>query len=241
MSHARKGDPPITRLIRQSLFVAAVAVTAGGVAAAQEGPLLRTHHVTLGAGVLWSGGYDVGDATAQLRGNGTGSTAPAFNWFTANSRVTAATAPEVHIGFALTPRVAIDGVVSYARPRIAVKIAGDAEAPAQELAGEKIEQYEIGAAVSWQLPIASARRFAPFVSAGGAYLRQLHEDRALAETGRIYYAGGGARYWLRGGHGASTAAGMRVDARVNLRKDGIDFENKMRAYPTLTLSLFVGL
>jgi hypothetical protein len=241
MSHARTGDPPIIRLVRQSLFVAAVAVLAGRVAVAQESPSLRTHHVTLGAGVLWAGGYDVGDATAELRGNAIGASAPAFNWFNAKSRFTPAAAPEFHVGFALSPTLAIDGAVSYARPRIAVAIAGDAEAPSQELAGEKIEQYEFGAGVTWQLPVATASRFAPFVALGGAYLRQLHEDSALAETGRIYYAGGGARYWLRGGRGRATAAGVRVDARVNLRKDGIDFEQQMRAYPTLTLSLFVGL
>jgi hypothetical protein len=210
-------------------------------AQAQEAPGLRTHHVTFGAGVLWSGGYDVGDATAQLRGNAVGASAPAFNWFSAGSRFTPGAAPEFHVGFALSPTIAIDGAISYARPRIAVAISGDAEAPSQELDGEKIEQYALGAGVTWQLPVATAVRFAPFVSIGGLYLRQLHEDRALAETGGIYYAGGGARYWLRGGRGNSAAAGVRVDARVNLRKDGIDFENKMRAYPTLTLSLFVGL
>ena len=207
----------------------------------QEAPALREHHVTLGAGVLWSGGYEVGDTTAELRGNGTGASAPPFNWFTARSRVATSTAPDFHFGVALTRSLAVDGGISYARPRIAVAIGGDAEAPSQELEGEKIEQYEIGAGVSWQLPLSMGSKLAPFVTIGGAYLRQLHEDRALAETGQVYYGGGGVRYWLKGGHGASRAVGLRVDARVNLRKDGIDFENKMRTYPTLTLSMFFGL
>ena len=86
-----------------------------------------------------------------------------------------------------------------------------------------------------------AARVAPFVSIGGGYLRQLHEDRALAETGTIYYAGGGLRYWLRGGQGASMDVGVRADARINVRRDGIDFENKRRTYPSVSPMLFVGL
>ena len=210
-------------------------------AAAQETPALRPHHVTLGGGLLWSGGYDIGDATAQLRGNGAGPSATPFNWFTTSTRIAPATAPMFHVGVALTRSIAIDGGVAYVKPRIAFSVSGDAEVPSQSLEGEQIEQYQIGGGVSWQLPFGIGRRAAPFVSAGGSYLRQLHEDRALAETGRIYYAGAGARYWLAGGHGASKALGLRVDARLNLRKDGIDFENKMRAYPTLAFSLFVGL
>jgi hypothetical protein len=146
----------------------------------------------------------------------------------------------VHAGFALTPRVAIEGGVTVAHPRIAVAISGDAEAPSQELPGEKLDQYQIEAGVTWQLPIRMGRNLAPFASFGGGYLRQLHEDRALAETGQIFYGGAGARYWLRGGRGTSTAVGIRGDARVDFRTGGIDFEDKMRAYPSLTASFFVG-
>jgi len=191
--------------------------------------------------MLWSGGYDVGDATARLRGNGPGSSAPAFTLFTADSRISSATAPEFRVGLAVTPRIAFDGGVSFAQPRVAIAIAGDAEAPAQELIGEKLEQYQVDARVTWQLPIAMGRRLAPFASIGGGYLRQLHEDRGLAETGQIYYAGGGVKYWMKGGNGASKAVGIGADARVTLRKDGIDFENKTRPYPSVLLMLFVGL
>ena len=39
---------------------------------AQEAPSLRAHRFTISGGLVWSGGYDIGDATAQLRGNGAG-------------------------------------------------------------------------------------------------------------------------------------------------------------------------
>jgi hypothetical protein len=215
---------------------------------AQDTPTLRSHHATVSGGVMWSGPYDVGIATASLRGNGPGATAPAFTLFTADSRMKSAWSPELRVGFALTPALAIDGGISFGRPRIGVAISQDGEAPAQALDGEKLDQYQIEAGVTWQPPMPTrwrrapiAQRLAPFVLAGGGYLRQLHEDRALAETGTLYYAGGGVRYWLRGGRSASIDVGVRADARINFRQDGIDFENKRRTYPSVSLMLFVGL
>jgi hypothetical protein len=193
-------------------------------ASAQEAPALRAHHFTIGAGLVWSGSYGIGDASAQLRSNAPGATPPATPLFTAVTRRTA-----VEFGFALT------------RPHVAVEIAGDAEAPSQHLLGEELQQYLIEGGVTWQLPMRTGARLAPFLSGGGAFLRQLHEDRTLAETGEIYYAGGGARYWLLGRDGSGRALGLRGDARVNFRRKGIDFEDKMRSYPTLSVSVFLGL
>jgi hypothetical protein len=215
-------------------------------AVAQEAPHLRVHRVTLGGSLVWSGGYDIGDASAQLRGNAPGPTAPAFNWFSSSSRMTRVFAPGLHVGFAVTPTIAIDGGVAYAKPHIAYSIARDAETTALDLPGEQIEEYVVGAALTWQLPLGrkatvALGKLAPFVTGGAAYLRQLHEDRALAENGQVYYAGGGARYWLKGGSGASRDLGVRADARFNVRRRGIDFENRTRTYPSVTVTLFVGL
>jgi hypothetical protein len=220
----------------------ALALIAGApmIASAQDTPALRAHHFTIGAGLVWSGGYDIGDSAAQLRGNGTGASPPALTLFTAKSRITPVTASELHIGFAATPRTALEFGVALTRPRVGVAIGGDAEVPPQQLPGETLEQYLFDGGITWQVPIRVGARLAPFVSGGAAFLRQLHEDRTLAETGQVYYAGGGARYWLRGGHGASRALGLRGDARVNVRSKGIDFEDRMRTYPTFSVSMFVG-
>ena len=223
-------------------FVAGLALFGVTVPAhAQSSPELRAHHVTINAGVLWSGSFDVGIATAQLRGNGSGPSAPPFTLFKADSRVTSTFAPELKVGFTLTPRISLEGGASFSSPNIAVSITADAEAPSQELAGEKLQQYVFDGGVTWQLPVSTGRKLALFVSGGAGYLRQLHEERTLGETGQVYYTGAGARYWLRGGHGASKALGVRGDVRVNFRRKGIDFEDKMRTYPTFSLFLFVGL
>jgi hypothetical protein len=240
MSHAIRNDPPI-RCARLALMCVAI-VAASDLAQAQsaQAPALRPLHFTVGAGVVWSGGYDIGDATAQLRGNAPGATPPPLTLFTAKSRVTPVTAPELRIGFAVTRRTAIELGVALTGPRVGVEISGDAEAPSQQLPGERLQQYLVAGGVTWQLPIRMGARMAPFVSGGATFLRQLHEDRTLAETGQVYYAGGGARYWLRGADGTSRALGLRGDVRVNFRANGIDFEDKMRTYPTFSVAVFVG-
>ena len=226
-------------MLERSIAIGAI-LLAPLTAAAQEAPYLQAHHFTVGAGIVWSGAYDIGDATAQLRGNGVGASPPAFTLFTAKSRITSATSPEVRVGFAVTRSTALEFSLAYTRPHIGVEIAGDPEAPAQQLPGEKLTQYLIGGAVTWQPPIRIGNRLSPFVLGGATFLRQLHEDRTMGESGQIYYGGAGARFFLGGGHGTGRAFGLRGDARVNFRRHGIDFEDKMRTYPTVSLAAFVG-
>jgi opacity protein-like surface antigen len=223
------------------LFVTLALTLSSASAFAQQPPALREHRFTLGGGIAWSGSYDIGDATAQLRGNGPGPSASPVTLFTSDSHVTSAASPELRIGFAMTRRIALEFGMSVTQPHIAVAIAGDTEAPSQVLPGEKLEQYLFEGGATWQPPVRMGTKLAPFIGGGVTFLRQLHEDRTLAETGQVYHAGGGARYFLRGGHGITRAVGLRGDARVNFRRHGIDFHNTMRTYSTLTLSVFVGL
>jgi hypothetical protein len=223
------------------LLTAVALVATATTSFAQDAPQLRVHRVAINLGVTWLGGYDVGVATANLRGNGTGASVPAFALLTANSHFMPAVAPEIRIGFSISPRWTIEGGGQLGQPRIGIGISGDAEAGAQDLAGEQLQQYVFDAGVNWQLPIGLGGRLAPFVGGGAGYLRQLHEDRTLAETGQVYYAGGGARYWLRGGHGATRPIGIRGEFRINVRRQGIDFANATRAYPAVSLGAFVGI
>jgi hypothetical protein len=54
----------------------------------------------------------------------------------------------------------------------------------------------------------------------------------------MYFAGLGARYWLWGRPDSTRSLGLRGDFRVNLRSGAIDFEDKARLYPSLSLLLF---
>ena len=212
---------------------------------AQDEPSLRPHQFTIAAGAVWSGPYNIGDATAELRGNGIGSLPPVFTLFTAKSRITSAISPELRVGYAITRTTALEFSFAYTLPHVSVAISGDPEAPAQQLPGEQLQQFLIGGAATWQVPLPAGvrerigNRLAPFVLGGATFLRQLHEDRTLGETGQVYYAGGGARYFLSR-TGSGRAYGLRADGRVNFRRNGIDFEDKMRLYPTVSLAAFIG-
>lgn len=209
-------------------------------AQAQEAPTLRAHRVVLDGGVTWSGEYPIGDTQAQLRGNAPGAPAP-FTLFTASSDVRRAQGVTVRVGFTLTPSVMVEAGGAFSRPRVGVAIAQDTEAGAQQIAGERLKQYFFDGALVWHLPQRLGPRVRPFVVGGGGYLRQLHEERTLVETGQIYYGGVGARYWIRGGSGTTRSMGLRGDLRANVRRGGVDFENKARVFPTASLHFFVGL
>jgi hypothetical protein len=197
--------------------------------------------VTLSAGAGWAGGHPVGSATATLRTNAPGPAPPPFTLFAVDMRMTPAPVGEARVGVAVTRRLTVEASAAFARRRLALAISGDPEAPAQALAGESVQHYQFDAGVVWHLPIRRAHRVMPLVTAGGGYLRQLHQDRTLVRTGQVYYAGGGARYWLRGGPDAARAVGLRGDLRVHVKRRGIEFEDRARMYPTLSLHLFVGL
>ena len=197
------------------------------------------HHITVSAGLLWSGGYAIGDRTVELRGNAVGPTAPAFTLFRAESSVDATAGVTGRVGFAVTRSVTVEFGVSYQRPGVTTSLSQDAEAPATTIDAEQLSQYVFDAALLWQLPRAKfGTRARPFVIGGGGYLRQLYHERTLVEHGSVYYAGAGIRYWLRGGDGTAHAFGIRADGRLQGRLDGVEFESKTRVAPGFTALAF---
>ena len=220
--------------------VALLMMTVAAPARAQgDGPGLRPHHLTVSSGVTWSAAYDIGDATAALRGNGTGATPPSFTLFKADSQMNASWAPDLRVAVALTSTIAVEAGAMLSYPHVGMSISNDPEAKAQVLPGEALRQFQVDGALTWQLPLHGPRT-APYAVAGAGYLRQLHEDRMLGESGQVYFAGAGLRYWLRG-DAASRSIGLRAEARVNRRRPGIDFADANRTFPSVSVSLFAGL
>ena len=197
--------------------------------------------VTISGGLGWSGGYDIGQSSAQLRPNSPGTTAPPFTLFTVDSRIAPSPGGEARVGVAITPRFTLEGGVLLANRRLAFAISADPERAAEQFEGETLHQYVFDAGVTWELPVVRRGRVRTFASGGAGYLRQLHQDRTLVETGQVYYVGGGARYWLRGRPASSRSLGIRSDLRLNVRRRGIDFEDRSRIYPTLSLLMFLAL
>lgn len=220
--------------------VAMVLASTGTAAAQGEAPALRSHHLTLSGGMIWTGGYSIGSATAELRGNAVGSSPPPFTLFHSESSFDAVVGVDGRIGFAVTPGLTIEAGVSFQRPGITTELSQDPETDSVTLEAERIHQYVFDAAVMWQMPRARiGARARPFVIAGGGYLRQLYDERTVVEAGSVYYAGAGLRYWLRGGDGQARSIGLRADGRAMWRVKGVDFEDRTRVAPVLTLHMFV--
>jgi opacity protein-like surface antigen len=221
------------------LGLCAFASLAAAQGASEETPSLRAHRVTLSGGVLWTGGYEIGDATATLRGNGLGANPPPFTLFESSSSMDGTIGVETRIGFSLTRTLAIEGGFAYQRPGLTTSLSGDAEAVATSIDAEQLAQYVVDVGAVWQVPgVTFGSRIRPFVMAGGGYLRQLFDERTLVETGSVYYGGGGVRYWLRGGDGSGRSMGLRADVRLQWRNGGVDFEDRTRMMPVVAASVF---
>ena len=152
----------------------------------------------------------------ELRGNAPGTTPPPFTLFTASTRVSRRHRRRT-CGSASRSRasLAVEVGASLAQPHVGVRHRRRCGSGAQQLAGRRRCSTTCStAACSGSCRSRLGRRLRPFASGGAGYLRQLHEDRTLVETGQVYYAGGGARYWLRGGARVAALVGLRGDVRA---------------------------
>jgi hypothetical protein len=210
------------------------------VGAQDAGPGLRPGRLTLSAGLIVGGGYAVGDRNAVLRRNASG-TPDSLPLFRADSRFEPSNGLEARVGVALTRAWALEVAGTYARPELGVTISQDSEVTEAVRVTERVSQYTVDVSGVFQVPrVRIGSRLRPYAVAGAGYLRQLHEDRLLAETGAVYHVGGGVRYWLRGGSATSRALGVRADARYVRRAGGIDFEDSGRSYPVISVLGFAG-
>jgi hypothetical protein len=210
-------------------------LAAAGSAVAQDAPTLRAHRFTVSGGVALLGGYDIGSATAALRRNETGTARPSnVTLFTAVGSIERASSVEARVGFTLTPTVAIEFGGSYSRPIVAVAIGNDTEAgESPQLTDQRLSQYVVDVSGVWQISqLQLGRRARPYLTFGGGYLRQLDVDRVRAETGKIFQAGVGLRYWLRRSFGA------RAELDAEFRSGGVAFERGTRVAPAVKLFAF---
>ena len=221
------------------------ALTALGFAAvastvmAQPAPTFREHAVTVSGGALFSGGYQVGDVTATLRRNAPGTTS-SVPQLRAESAFEGVFGLEGRVSFALTESLALEAAGAFSRPDLGVVVSQDTEVTGSVFVSERVDQYALDGSVMYQLPYSIGRRSRLYVIGGGGYLRQLHEERVLVETGYTLHAGGGLQYWWRGG-GARRAMGLRGEARLVYRGGGIEYDDRARQFPAVSILAFIGL
>lgn len=193
----------------------------------------------LDAGIVWTGGQPLGTRDATLT-TGTGST---LRLFSSTSDLQATSGFEGRVGVRVARTVDAHVSMSYAKPQLTTRVTNDLENSTGATASESVQQYLVGGGIDWY--VASRRsgsRIRPFIGAGAAYLRQLHEGATLVATGQSYDFGGGVKVLLAARTGPRQrmrAAGVRLDGRVIVRTNAITFDGRRSIAPAAAASLFV--
>jgi hypothetical protein len=216
-----------------------IVLAAGAPAAGQTtAPLVSSApRLVVSGGLVLGGGYDVGSRTADLRRNAIGPDA-AFTWFRTDTAMERTVGIETRLGVALRQRLSIEIGASYARPTLRVTVSDDGEAAAVPAPVERVSQYGLelnGVVHPWKR--ASRARATPYLLGGVGYIRQVHENRATVEAGRLVHGGGGLRWAVRGSVRGRTI-GLRAEGRIVRRSGGIDFEDRSRTFPAGSMLAF---
>lgn len=202
----------------------------------------RPGHPVLSVGGGWSGSEALGTVTASTRATTLGTlTPPPFTLFDTTSTLDGAARLELGLAVPVTRTLAVEVVGGAARPTLTVAISGDAEGAPAVTASERVDEYTVGARLLYGLPRWSfGGRGRPYLAAGGAYLRQLHEERVLVETGQVWSAAAGLRLWLLGAR-QGRSLGVTTELGWHWRSGGIAFTGGTRGMPTASVRLFAGL
>jgi len=219
------------------ILAALLASVSTAAAQANRAPA-RPPRFMVSAGLLLNGGYDLGDRAAQLRGNGVSNPAP-FTLFHADGAMDRTAGLDGRFAYALTRAVSLEVGGSWSKPHVNVTVTQDTESTGTTLVAETVSQYTVDIGGLFWLFSRQGTRLRPYVLGGGGYLRQLHENQLVVETGHTIFGGGGVEYAFRA-PARGRRLGVRGEARLVHRVGGIDFEDKSRSHPSLSVLGFVG-
>lgn len=176
--------------------------------------------VSLLGGVF--GGGELGSTDANLLTNQAVSGQTLL--FTTRTEITAAPVVEGRVGMRLLRAVWVEGGLSYAQPELVAAISRDSEGAADVRASSRLTQVVADGGVQYRW---SGRRVAPFVMAGGGYLRQLDDARTTTATGSMYYGGGGVLVRLApAGRGWLGRLALRGDVRAAWLRGAIRLQDE---------------
>jgi hypothetical protein len=206
------------------------------VAHADAGAQPLAGNVELAVGVRWTGPTELGSADASE----TASNGSRFRLFGTRTSLELATGVEGSFRMQLGSSFDVGVSSSFSQAKLRSEIASDVEGVPDVEALENINELAIEgtmlARLNWR-PFGAAR---PFISGGAGYLRHLHEDRTLIESGYIFHLGAGIDYVLRtGGTGIVKTTGIRLDGRAVIRARGVAFDDRSRVAPAVTAAMFL--
>jgi hypothetical protein len=216
------------------LLVCGLATFVARAASAQSDPL--PGRVEVGGGVDWIGRASMGSSNATET-TPSGGSAPIFNTTTS---LNGAAGVHANVSVRVYKRLEAEVLASWAKPALETTISNDIEGGPGTTARETITQYTIGGGALWYLPFApAASKLAWFVDGSAAYLRQLHQGETLVVTGQMYRAGGGVKYLFSSRPSRLKGFGVRADAALVVRVNGVAFGSGALYSPAAGASLFV--
>jgi hypothetical protein len=206
-------------------------------AAAQSLPATGPGRIEVSVGGLWMGHQALGSNDA----NETTPLAGTQKIFTTSSDLANVAGLEGRIAVRVIRSLEAEVQVSYGTPQLKISISSDIENAPAVTAIESVQQFTIGAGVVWYVPFRPrTARLAPFLTAGGGQLRQIHEERTLLQTGVYYQVGAGMKYLLFArARGLVNALGARVDVRAVVRREGVAFDDSTHTSPAVGAAAFV--
>jgi opacity protein-like surface antigen len=201
---------------------AALLLTSASAAVAQNAaPRPRSWEIS--ASALAIGGIDFGTHNATLTGNDPGN--PDLILFATSSQLDSGGGLDGRVTFNISRTFAVEGAFTWTRQTAETKIASDADGAPNATLTESVSTYFVeGAAVLHlhRLGFGNGRGM-PFVFGGGGYLRQLDGDSILIDTGTVFHAGGGVKYFFMSRpKGFVRGLGVRADGRIYMRSGGLD-------------------
>jgi len=221
-------------ICRWIICITSLAVVAAGRSEAQT-TLPPEGRLEVSVGVGWLGGAALGEEAADLRAPSGGP----YRLFESDTHLGGAGVFETRVGFALTRRFTVEGRAAIAEPELRTVVSSDAEASGSFTAVENIDQYVFDGGVLVHLDELGAFGLKPFASGGVGYVRQLHEDQQLADTGHLFYFGGGVtRPLFSRAQGFIRSGSIRADLRLNVLS--LELESDSRLQGSVTGSLVLG-
>jgi hypothetical protein len=225
-------------IARTATLVMVVAlIAAPRAASAQASATALPGRIDASVGLLWVGHQALADTSA----NETTGTGGSLQIFTAASDLASAAGVEGRVAVRLLRSLEVAMDASYAKPKVKVALGNDTESASPVAATETIQQLMIGGSVVWYPPLGTGTsRLAPFAAGGGGYLRQVHENGTLVDSGHYYQFGGGVKYlFLSDPDRRLKGIGVRAEVRAVFRAKGVAFDEKLHAAPALGAGLFV--
>ncbi len=143
-----------------------------------------------------------------------------FTLFEAKHRTTLAPGLEGGVNWRLTDRWALALTGAWSRPDFETRITGDVEDAEPVTAALGLDRFTVELGIERRF--GTSARWQPYARLAAGWLRELADDRALADSGVAAHVGGGLKYWMREGRpGWLGHIALRAEARLALRRGGI--------------------